>query len=148
MPHSGQYDEYLSKSSGRDADPMGLKTSIQINPIKEEGDLDGKHLRLYWARTISCVLSPIFVSGYYAAIWARWLNSYDDHGTVAQGPAHARWVYYIWFVTSALGIGLSKYGLAGIEAAMLMDKKWAPSNAMQLMRHCDKVSSSLLTRIR
>jgi hypothetical protein len=46
------------------------------------------------------------------------------------------------FVVSALGIGLSKYGLAGVEASMLMEKKWTAANAMQLMAHCDKVSVS------
>lgn len=43
------------------------------------------------------------------------------------------------FVVSAVGIGLSKYGLAGVEASMLMEKKWTAQNAMQLMSHCDKV---------
>ena len=44
------------------------------------------------------------------------------------------------FVVSAVSIGMSKYGLAGIEAALLMDQRWAPQNAMQLMAHGDKVS--------
>ena len=35
---------------------------------------------------------------------------------------------------------MNKYGLAGVEAALLMDPRWAPRNAMQLMTHCDKVS--------
>ena len=34
---------------------------------------------------------------------------------------------------------MSKYGLTGVEAAMLMDRRWAPHNAMQLMAHSDKV---------
>ena len=43
------------------------------------------------------------------------------------------------FAVSTLGIGLSKYALAGVEAGMLMDPRWAPRNAMQLMAHSDRV---------
>jgi hypothetical protein len=47
------------------------------------------------------------------------------------------------FVVSAISMAISKYGLIGIEAAMLMDKRWAPANTMQLMAHSDKVSHTL-----
>ena len=43
-------------------------------------------------------------------------------------------------MVSTVGIGLSKYGLAGVEASMLMESKFTAENAMQLMSHCDKVS--------
>lgn len=139
MNQEWQLDDSKHKSSHHEDKSTDFQTVFQIDPIQEEKDFNGRYLRLFWARTLSCILSPIFVTGYYAAIWARWLNNFDDHGPVAQGPANGRWVYYVWFVTSAVGIGMSKYGLAGVEAAMLMDKRWAPSTAMQLMTHCDKV---------
>lgn len=120
-----------------------LKTpdeTSQEGKVERSANDNGDYLRVFWARTSSCIFSPICVSAYYAAIWAWWLNSYDGNGPVSQGPAGARWVYYVWFVLSAVGIGMSKHGLAGVEAAMLMDQRWAPNNAMQLMAHCDKVS--------
>jgi hypothetical protein len=51
-------------------------------------------------------------------------------------------VFYGWFVVGAFAINLSKYGLAGVEAGMLMNTRWGATNAMQLMRHCDKVTQN------
>ena len=48
------------------------------------------------------------------------------------------------FAISALGIGMCKYSLTGVEAGMLMDKWWAPENAMQLMAHSDRVCLRVL----
>jgi hypothetical protein len=76
---------------------------------------------------------------YYAIIWHFWLKTYDYESPVNHGTKGGRWVYYSWFILSAVGINLSKYGLAGVEAGMLMNRRWRAQNAMQLMMHCDKV---------
>lgn len=141
-----QYQRPTFESSEQDLENEALQAIVREDLARYDSDYDGAYLRLFWARTLSCTLSPIFVSSYYALVWARWLNAYNDDGPFAQGPSGARWVYYVWFVVSSVGIGLSKYGLAGVEAAMLIDKAWALPNAMQLIAHCDKVSYLTPTR--
>ena len=101
---------------------------------------DGVPLRQFWKRAISCLVAPLLVTVYFGCIWLIWLKQYDNGGPVAHGPKNARWIYYGWFVVSTIAIGISRYGLSGVEASMLMDEKWAAKNAMQLMPHCDKVS--------
>lgn len=133
-------------------------------PKQTARDGSQAQLCLYWSRTLTCIFMPLFITGFYCGIWAWWLNRYDDTGPVLSGPRGGRWAYYIWydftpgeppishslaadsgiarFVVSAVGIGMSKYGLAGVEAALLMDRRWAPQNATQLMAHSDKVSGA------
>ncbi|KIW09903.1 hypothetical protein PV08_11679 [Exophiala spinifera] len=102
---------------------------------------DGDRMQVFLLRTVTCICVPILMTGYYAGLWAYWIEGYDNSGPVPWGPPAGLWAYYIWFVVSAVGIGMSKYGLAGIEAALLMDPRWAPGNAMQLMIHCDRTWS-------
>lgn len=100
-------------------------------------------MRIFWGRTLCCILVPPLLTIYYAIIWHYWLQSYDYDSPVNHGTEGARRVYYSWFILSAVGINLSKYGLAGVEAGMLMNRRWAARNAMQLIMQCDKVSPSL-----
>ena len=99
----------------------------------------GDPLQNYWLRTLTCIFLPIMIAAYYAIIWVLWLQPYDSNSPVPHGRRGGRLVYYSWFVVSAIAINISKYGLAGIEAAMLMDPRWRAENAMQLTMHCDKV---------
>ena len=96
-------------------------------------------MRVYWLRTLTCIFLPALIAFYYAIIWVFWIRSYDQKFPVAHGRVGGRWIYYSWFFISAVAINVSKYGLAGAEAAMLMDRRWKADNAMQLIMHCDKV---------
>ncbi|KAF4304006.1 hypothetical protein GTA08_BOTSDO07952 [Botryosphaeria dothidea] len=44
-------------------------------------------------------------------------------------------VFFSWFLLATVGSNLSKYSVAGIEAAILMEPRWAPMSAAQLMDH-------------
>jgi hypothetical protein len=49
------------------------------------------------------------------------------------GHSGGLWLFYSWFLVGIFGLGLAKYGLVGVEASMMMDKRWAANNAMQVM---------------
>jgi hypothetical protein len=51
------------------------------------------------------------------------------------------WIFYSWFVEGVLGLAFSLYGLAGVEACMLMEPTWNVGNATKLMLHADKTWS-------
>jgi hypothetical protein len=59
--------------------------------------IDGDHMQVFWLRTLTCILVPIFVTCYYAGLWAYWIKGYDDSGPVSSGPSAGRWAYYIWY---------------------------------------------------
>lgn len=74
---------------------------------------------------------------YFIAIWRVYLAPLDSNNPIAFGAPGATWVYYSWFVAGVIGLNLSTYGLAGIEAAMLMEPGWNVKDAMRLMMHAD-----------
>ncbi|OJD26368.1 hypothetical protein ACJ73_02253 [Blastomyces percursus] len=51
------------------------------------------------------------------------------------GHRNALRVYYSWFILGGFGLGMSKYGLAGVEATMLQDRHWQVREAMVLLVH-------------
>lgn len=75
---------------------------------------------------------------YYFFIWRYWILGTSDELPYRVGPAGAKWVYWSWFILSAVSINLQRYGLIGVEGGILMDPRWGAKNGMQLMMHCDK----------
>lgn len=66
---------------------------------------------------------------YFIAIWRKYLAHIDPHSPLAFGPPGATWVFYSWFVAGVVGLNLSLYGLAGVEAGMLMEPAWQVGDA-------------------
>lgn len=87
------------------------------------------------------MLGPIVVSAYFIAIWRIYLAPADVHSPLAFGPPGATYVFYSWFIAGVVGLNLSLYGLAGVEAAMLMEPAWNVGDAMRLMMHADRTWS-------
>jgi hypothetical protein len=92
--------------------------------------------RRFWKRTLVLVLIPSSVTAYFFWIWMFLLNR-DMDDAVKYGRAHEQWVNYSWFVIGVFALGWSKYGLAGLEAAMLEKPFWKPCNAASLLMHSD-----------
>ena len=131
--------EYSSAFPGSHRYPPPIFATEQTGRQSVTGSPKGDPLRVYWLRMLTCIFLPALIAFYYAIIWVFfWIRSYDQKFPVAHGRVGGRWIYYGWFVISAVAINLSKYGLAGVEAAMLMDRRWKADNAMQLIMHCNK----------
>ncbi|KAI1412963.1 hypothetical protein F5Y13DRAFT_162199 [Hypoxylon sp. FL1857] len=89
--------------------------------------------RRFWIRTLTLVVIPAGVTAYYFMIWLHFTKSPDD--PVKYGSASEIWIFYSWFLIGVFGLGWSKYGLAGVESAMLQTSFWEAPNAMALMMH-------------
>lgn len=129
----------VSVDANESHQPLVFNTNAQHGPI-DNGR--GELLQTFWLRAVICAAVPTLIAIIYACLWSFWLRSPSSDDPVANGRAGGRWVFYIWFAIGAFGLNLSKFGLAGAEAAMLMDERWCASNAMQLIIHCDKVGTS------
>jgi hypothetical protein len=101
----------------------------------------GQPLRRFYFRTIVGVFGPILVVCYFIAIWRIYLAPLDLKSPLSFGPPGATWIFYSWFVAGVVGLNLSLYGLAGVEAAMLMEPAWHVGDAMRLMMHADNTWS-------
>ncbi|KAK3376273.1 hypothetical protein B0T24DRAFT_665270 [Lasiosphaeria ovina] len=96
-------------------------------------------LRRFYLRGLVAILVPTAVAAYFVAIWLAYINpgGGEQGGPLTIGRPGGLLIFYSWFVIGTLGLGLAEYGLAGVEASMLMEPGWAASNAMQLMMHCE-----------
>jgi hypothetical protein len=108
---------------------------------KASYNTSGQPLRRFYFRTAVGVVGPILVVCYFIAIWRIYLAPLDKDSPLSFGPPGATWIFYSWFVAGVIGLNLSLYGLAGVEAAMLMEPAWHVSDAMRLMIHADNTWS-------
>ena len=104
-------------------------------------DTPAQPLRRFYFRTAVGILGPILVVCYFTAIWRIYLAPLDLKSPLSFGPPGATWIFYSWFVAGVVGLNLSLYGLAGVEAAMLMEPAWHVGDAMRLMMHADNTWS-------
>jgi len=91
----------------------------------------------FYFRTIVGLAAPLLIAAYFFTIWRIYLLSIDPTLPFIVGPPGALYVNYSWFLAGVVGINLSMYGLAGVEAALLMHPAWAPRDALALIMHTD-----------
>ncbi|PGH28502.1 hypothetical protein GX50_08760 [[Emmonsia] crescens] len=93
----------------------------------------GYPLKRYWQRSLLLVIVPPAIAAYFCLIeWALISKNAESN---QYGHRNALWVYYSWFIVGVFGLGISKYGLAGVEATMLQDRHWQVNDAMVLLVH-------------
>lgn len=108
------------------------------SPIYGSSDgLSSPLLRRFWFRSIVGVVAPLTIAGYYLVMWQIYLVPLDPSAPFIVGPPGASYVYYSWFIVGIVGLNLSLYSMAGVEASMLMDPTWDVGNAMVLLMHAD-----------
>ena len=141
--HSPQQVSQRSPSSTGNASQALAPPSTgagQHQVSSNKGDL----MQIYWLRTVTCISVPALIAIYYAFIVTFWLQSYQENAAIDHGRRGGAWAYYSWFLAGVFGLGLSTYSLAGVEAGMLMERRWKADNANQLIIHCDKVRISAI----
>ncbi|KLJ05487.1 hypothetical protein EMPG_11021 [Blastomyces silverae] len=89
-------------------------------------------LERYISRTLAGILVPLAVTGFWVAIS---LDLLQERDIVAYGSEHEILIYYAWFILAVFGLGLSQYGLAGVEVAMLQHPFWQARNTMVILLH-------------
>ncbi len=128
--------------------PNQSPMTVPLTPSRQPAYSDkGDKMQIYWLRTLTCIFGPLSMAVYYLFIYIYWLQSYAIDAAVVHGRRGGVWAYYSWFVVAVFGINLSNYGLGGVEAAMLMDRRWKANNANQLIIHCDKARFPSLQRM-
>ncbi|EEH05732.1 conserved hypothetical protein [Histoplasma capsulatum G186AR] len=89
-------------------------------------------LTRYYTRTLAGILMPLVVTGFWVFISLNLLRKRD---IVNYGSENEILIYYAWFIIAVFGLGLSKYGLEGVEVAMLQHPFWQAGNAMVILMH-------------
>lgn len=92
----------------------------------------GRRLNRFWWRTLALILAPLTITVYFIFIWQYFLKT---DGAVKYGAFNESWIFYSWFAVGVFGLSISRYGIIGVEAAMLQDPFWQTKTAMSLFMH-------------
>ncbi|PLN80658.1 hypothetical protein BDW42DRAFT_194324 [Aspergillus taichungensis] len=92
-------------------------------------------LRRFTLRALVLVTVPPLLTAYFILI--NWVYMVPDPDMSKYGHRNGELVFYSWWILGVFGLGLSKYGLVGVEAAMLHDRFWHADNTTSLMMHSE-----------
>lgn len=112
-------------------------STTKANAAHRSNAPTGHRLRRFWFRSLVGLVAPLLIAAYYIIVWRTYLAPLDPASPFVVGPPGATYVYYSWFVVGVVGLNLSLYGMAGVEAGMLMEPAWDAGDAMSLMMHAD-----------
>ncbi|KAH8748318.1 hypothetical protein BGZ57DRAFT_916017 [Hyaloscypha finlandica] len=99
--------------------------------------------RRFFVRTLTCLIFPPALAAYFIWTNVSYLQSESNTATNVDKPIHnGTYIWWSWFVIGALGLNLSNYSLAGVEAGMLRSDHFQVSES-QLAWHTDKSWSTL-----
>ncbi|KAF2824405.1 hypothetical protein CC86DRAFT_371750 [Ophiobolus disseminans] len=143
MRHSTKYevldDENTEYSNYYEPTTFQQVQETQSRPQEQPSEYDqasGNRLQRFYVRALVGTLGPFAVCAYFIVIWRLYIVPADESkGPLTFGKQGATWIFYSWFVAGVLGLSLSLYGLAGVEASMLME--WSVGDATRLMLHAD-----------
>ncbi|OIW33615.1 hypothetical protein CONLIGDRAFT_696198 [Coniochaeta ligniaria NRRL 30616] len=120
---SGDAEPLLPNNSSGDADPPPPKTRFLV-------------------RAISCVIVPPAFAAYYVWTYVQFLRPSSGPKAGTSTP-DGRLIWWSWFILGAIGLNVSTYALAGVEAGMLMMHPGRAPTAAELQTHKDKSWSKL-----
>ncbi|RYP89131.1 hypothetical protein DL769_000179 [Monosporascus sp. CRB-8-3] len=94
-------------------------------------------------RAISCVLVPPAVAAYYIWTYGEFLRPSTRNRDASSPAPDGRYIWWSWFVIGAIGLNVSTYVLAGVEAGMLTTLRFGVLSTDQLSMHTDKSWSKI-----
>lgn len=120
-------------SSGTDAAKPRLQTDDQHVPAEAAPEPPPQHFRL---RALVAISIPAIVTAYYAVIWVHLVQNTPIDETVKYSTYSASLIFYSWFIIGVFALSWSKFGLVGVEAAMLLRSRfWAAPDMVAMVMH-------------
>ncbi|KAL5348880.1 hypothetical protein ACLOAV_006305 [Pseudogymnoascus australis] len=96
-----------------------------------------QQLQRYWVRTLTLILVPPIITAWYAVIWTRLVLGVNNDAAAKYRTFSGSLIYYSWFIIGIFGLPWARYGLLGVELAMLQTPFWKASNLVATMMHSD-----------
>lgn len=122
--------------------PVSTTEQAHTPTEREDGNhVPGYKLSRFPFRALILIVIPPLVLAYFVVLKTTLLS--EDPEIIPYGHRNAKWVYYSWFFIGVFGLSVSKYGLEGIEAAMVQDPFWAPKDGLVLFSHAEKTWTGL-----
>ena len=122
------------RQSNHDSTYNGSESS-HVSIKSQDAQEQAYPLRRFTLRALVLVTVPPLLTAYFILI--NWVYMVPDPDMSKYGHRNGELVFYSWWILGVFGLGLSKYGLAGVEAAMLHDRFWHADNTTSLMMHSE-----------
>jgi hypothetical protein len=101
------------------------------------------HQRFLYHSFCGAVIPPAFAA-YYLWTYIYWLKpSSNPTADINADIPNGLYVWWSWFVIGAIGMNISNYTLAAVEAGMMMDRRFRPESVEQIVAHRDMPWSTL-----
>lgn len=98
--------------------------------------------RLFVLRTAVCIVVPTALAAYYIWTYAIWLRPGSNASGTNTKDLNGKLAWWSWFIVGAIGLNISNYSLAGVEAGMLESGHFKVDKD-QILWHADKSWSTL-----
>ncbi|KAK4446650.1 hypothetical protein QBC34DRAFT_411112 [Podospora aff. communis PSN243] len=117
-----------------DSDSNGSESLVEA---KTPGEPPKK--RRFYMRALSCVVIPPLIAAYFWWICMGFLQHDPKQKPTARSPfPDGQYIWWSWFVVGALGLNVSKYVLAGVEAGILSTPRYSVFVVAQISLHKDQ----------
>ncbi|KAE9367502.1 hypothetical protein N431DRAFT_292207, partial [Stipitochalara longipes BDJ] len=98
----------------------------------------------FYYRTLCCIFVPPAFAAYYIWTYITWLNpSSDPVANIDRAIPNGKYIWWSWFIIGAVGLNVSNYCLAGVEAAMITIPQLGPQTVDQVIAHSGMLWSTL-----
>ncbi|KAK4450872.1 hypothetical protein QBC34DRAFT_484144 [Podospora aff. communis PSN243] len=105
---------------------------------KDENPLAEPPRRRFFLRALSAVVAPPVLASYFIWTYHQFLRDGKPRRDANTFTPDGRYIWWSWFVIGALGLNVSNYVLAGIEAGMLASPRFQGLDFHQICMHKDR----------
>lgn len=119
------------------------RAAADDHEIQQNGGLEPPKLKRYWVRTLALILIPAIVTVWYGVIWVELVLRVDSDDAVKYRNSSGSLIFYSWFIIGVFGLSWAKYGLDGVEVAMLQTRFWRAPNLVAFLMHSNSTWSGL-----
>ncbi|TGJ80752.1 hypothetical protein E0Z10_g8015 [Xylaria hypoxylon] len=118
-----------------------LTAKESLLPVMDE--VQTPTIKRFWTRAISCILVPPALAAYFVWTYVTCLRPSEHRRDASSPTPDGRYIWWSWFIIGALGLNVSTYVLAGVEAGMLMTRRFHTLSQDQIAMHKDKSWSKI-----
>ena len=142
-PNNAVQEHLLQDSSeSSDRKPQLADDSHEVMRDGQPGSDGPPQLQRYYLRTLVLMFVPAIVTAWYGVIWVALVLGIENDDAVKYRTFSGSLIYYSWFIIGVFGLAWSKYGLAGVEVAMLQTPFWRAPDLVAFLQHSNSTWSS------
>ncbi|PKS09634.1 hypothetical protein jhhlp_004253 [Lomentospora prolificans] len=135
-------ERLLQDSEASDGKQQLGTVDYEVPQNRETPPIEPRQPQRYWARTLVLILIPSAVTIWYGIIWVWLVLGIENDDAAKYRTFSGSLVFYSWFIIGVFALSWAKYGLLGVEVAMLESRFWRAPNLVAFLMHSNSTWSS------